>query len=194
MSVDDSLRSAMAGRKTTRKIERRQLPSGAFDDLVWAAVGHTHDYNDIKMRTAPSAGATYPVEMFFMIEDVEGYPDGIYYYDRSLEELRRTCQGRFLEGLRDASYEQDFVMRSNVAALMVYDPGKIEPDYGPNSLKYALLECGHIAQNLLLMATALGLGAIPVGAFDGKAVDGILGLDQTMTTQYFISIGAIKSP
>jgi SagB-type dehydrogenase family enzyme len=191
MIIDDSFRSILERRKTIRKIKKGVLPNKSFRDLVWAAHGYTHDHQGVKMRTAPSAGATYPVELYFVCEDIEGIAAGIYRYDTSREDIILITDGKWLARVRAASYDQKFISQSNVAVIMIYNPRKIVPDYGGDSFKYAALECGHIAQNLLLMATSLGLGAVPIGAFDGKAISKPLRIEEFKEALYMVTVGMI---
>jgi SagB-type dehydrogenase family enzyme len=192
MMIDDSFRSLLKRRKTTRRQRKGTLPSSSFRELVWAAYGHTHDYRKIKMRTAPSAGATYPVELYFVCEDIEGTTDGIYRYDTSKEDIILTAQGKLLENLQSISLDQEFISECNVAVVMVYNPRKIVADYGRDSFKYAAMECGHIAQNLLLMATSLDLGAVPIGAFDEKKLGRLLGVEEFKEALYIVAVGKIR--
>jgi SagB-type dehydrogenase family enzyme len=144
------------------------------------------------MRTAPSAGATYPIELYFVIHNAESTKDGIYYYDYEKEGMSATKIGKFLPDFKKAALDQEFISKLNLAAIMIFNPRKIEPDYGPEARKYAILECGHIAQNLLLMATSLGLGAVPVGAFSENELAAILGIDsEEKEIIYMVCIGSI---
>jgi SagB-type dehydrogenase family enzyme len=189
MMIDDSFRSLLKRRKTVRKQQKGILSNHSFRELVWAAYGQTHDYRDIKMRTAPSAGATYPVELYFICEDIEKAPDGIYRYDTTTEDILPASDGKFLRRVQSISLDQQFISQCNVAIVLAYNPRKIVPDYGPDSFKYAALECGHIAQNLLLMATSLDLAAVPVGAFDAKKLGKLLGIEEFKEALYMVTVG-----
>ncbi len=189
--MDDSFRSLLRRRKTNRKQKRGTLPQSYFKELVWAAYGHTHEYRDLKMRTAPSAGATYPIELYFACEAIDGVPDGLYRYDTALEDIAPAASGQFLDKIRAASYDQKFIAQCNLAVIMVYNPQMIVSDYGRDSAKYSAMECGHIAQNLLLMATSLDLGAVPVGAFDQQKLDSLIGIDEFKQSLYMIVVGML---
>ena len=89
------------------------------------------------------------------------------------------------------SWDQEFVSLSNAVFVTVYNPRKIEKEYGNKSRDYALLECGHIAQNILLTATALNLGSVPVGAFSQRRLSGLLELKPGKTPLYMICVGTI---
>ncbi len=187
-----SLESALKNRRTVRELTGGYISPSILDDLVWAAYGHTHSDGLLKMRTAPSAGGTYPVEIYLVLHNVNDYSDGIYLYDTRNEQLTIVKEGGYLDDICQASLEQDFIPLANVTFLLVYNPGKISRRYGRESRRYALLECGHIAQNILLMAAARGLGSVPVGAFYHKRLGAILGLQDDREVLYMICVGTLE--
>jgi len=191
MIIDDSLRSVMEKRKTTRRLVHGRMPRQAFNDLVWAAYGHTHSDKAVKMRTAPSAGATYPIEIHCALEDVGDIQDGLYVFDSRTEELRLSIRGRHFAAIQAAALDQEFVTKSNLIIFMVYNPALIVADYGEISFKYAAFECGHIAQNIMLMATSLGLGSVPVGAFEERVLAKVIGISDDKEVMYFVAVGML---
>ena len=188
---DCSLETALKNRQTVREFTGGHITRDVLDNLVWAGYGHTHSDGRMKMRTAPSAGATYPVEIYIVLHNVSDYPDGIYLYDSRNEQLTTVKEGNYLNDLCRASLEQDFIPLANVTFFLVYNPGKIVCNYGRESRSYTLLECGHIAQNILLMAAARGLGSVPVGAFHHKKLEAILGLRKDREILYMICVGTL---
>jgi len=188
--TNGSLRDALASRKTVRDFIKREMPQKHFDDLVWAAYGPTHKNGDRVMRTAPSAMATYPIELYFAVDSVAGVVSGLYRYDTSKESPVLVREGKFLQEIQDLGYGQEFVSRSNVVTIMVYDPSRITRS-GENASKYAMMECGHIGQNILLMATSLGYGSVPKASFDPKKVGEFLGIDPGKEPVYMICVGGI---
>ncbi len=186
-----SLESALQNRRTVREFTGGHISRDILDDLVWAAYGHTHSDGPKKMRTAPSAGATYPIEIYLVLHNVNDYTDGIYLHDTRNEQLISIKEGGYLNDICRASFEQDFIPLANVSFLLVYNPGKIMRRYGRESRKYALLECGHIAQNILLTAATRELGSVPVGAFYQKRLGTILGLQKNREVLYMICVGTL---
>lgn len=186
-----SLETALKTRQTAREFTGGSITRDILDDLIWAAYGHTHSDGSVKMRTAPSAGATYPVEIYLVLHNVNEYTDGIYLYDTRNEQLTTVKEGGYLNDICRASLEQDFIPLANVTFLLVYNPDRIVRHYGRESRKYALLECGHIAQNILLMAAARGLGSVPVGAFYQERLGSILGLQKDREVLYMICVGTL---
>ncbi len=191
LKKNSSLESALQNRRTVREFTGGHISRDVLDDLVWAAYGHTHSDGPKKMRTAPSAGATYPIEIYLVLHNVNDYTDGIYLHDIRNEQLISIKEGDYLNDICRASLEQDFIPLANVTFLLVYNPGRIVRRYGRESRKYALLECGHIAQNILLTAATRGLGSVPVGAFYQKRLGTILGLQKNREVLYMICVGTL---
>lgn len=186
-----SLETALKTRQTVREFTGGSITRDILDDLIWAAYGHTHSDGSVKMRTAPSAGATYPLEIYLVLHNVNDTPDGIYLYDTQSDQLTVVKEGGYLNDICRVSLNQDFIPLANATFLLVYDPDRIVRHYGRESRKYALLECGHIAQNILLMAAARGLGNVPVGAFYQKRLGSILGLQKDREVLYMICVGTL---
>jgi SagB-type dehydrogenase family enzyme len=174
---------------TAREFSGGTMPRWMLDDLVRAACGNTHDDAGYKLRAAPSAGATYPVEQYVVLDSVEDIEDGIYRYDIAGETLKMLRPGDSRKEIWRHSLEQDFILTSNAIFLMVYNPARIIGRYRDKSRDYALLECGHIAQNLLLMAAALELGNVPVGAFHEKELGNLLGIKGEREVLYMVCLG-----
>jgi len=186
-----TLEEALKNRRTIREITGKKIPSRYLEKLLWAAYGKTLIYEGDKYRTAPSAGATYPVELYVFVERVDGYNDGIYIYNTNSEKLDLYKAGIYLPEVQKMSWDQEFVSLSNAVFVMVYNPRKIEREYGNKSRDYALLECGHIAQNIHLMTAALGLGGVPVGAFSQRRLTGLLDLKPGKTPLYMVCVGTV---
>ncbi len=117
--------------------------------------------------------------------------DGIYRYDPKLEKPVLHKEGNYLCSMREISLEQDFMTLSNIAFIMVYNSRKIAGSYGRDSRKFAILECGHIAQNILLIDTALDLGSVPVGAFYPGRLGKIMDIPKQREALYMICVGII---
>ena len=191
--TERSLEWAIENRMTIRELTGEQLSAEHLQRLVRAAYGITHKDGRTRMRTAPSAGATYPIELYMVVERVDKFVNGIYRYSTKTEKPVLAKKGGFLSSIGKVSLDQDFIPLSNIVFIMIYNPRKIVNRYGRDSRKYASLECGHIAQNILLTASALGLGSIPVGAFSQKRLGALMGIPKDREVLYMICIGAIDS-
>jgi SagB-type dehydrogenase family enzyme len=141
--------------------------------LLWAAQGIT---NPQGLRTAPSAGALYPLELYVIAGNVEGLTPGVYHYQPGRHRLQQTMPGDQRRLLARAAHGQAWVRTAAAVVVItaVYD--RTTRKYGDRGVRYVHMEVGHAAQNLFLQAEALGLAAVVVGAFEDDAVAKVLDL------------------
>ncbi len=128
-------------------------------------------------RAAPSAGALYPLELYLVANSVEGLQQGIYQYRPQGHSLDIVREGDFLGHISLAALSQGVVAHASAVLVLAGVFQRSSQKYGERSYRYILMECGHIAQNVYLAATSMGLGACAVGAFLDDEVNGLLGLD-----------------
>lgn len=182
ISVEKVLRS----RRSVREFSKDPLELSQIAQLAWATQGIT---GAEAHRTAPSAGALYALELYIVAANVNGLPAGIYRYEPSTHEVSSVIESDTRQQLSRAAPEQASI--SQAAAIFalsaVYE--RISTKYGERGIRYAHMEAGHAAQNLLLQAVALGLGAVLVGAFDDAKVKRILGLSKNEAPLYLIPVG-----
>jgi SagB-type dehydrogenase family enzyme len=129
------------------------------------------------VRAAPSGGALFPIEIYVAVTAVDGLEAGIYHYavDRHGLELRHT--GDVVTTLSAATSDPATCARAAVTIILAGVFGRGHFKYGERAYRFALLEAGHICQNVLLTATALGLGAVPIGGFVDDEVNALLDVD-----------------
>jgi SagB-type dehydrogenase family enzyme len=176
-----SLEEALLGRRSIREFADRSLTSAEIGQLLWAAQGVTDSRG---YRTAPSAGALYPLEVFAVTAD------GVHRYLPADHALESVGGGDARPALRAAAWDQSAVGQAPLVIVIAADPGRTEAKYAPDRAeRYVHLEAGHAAQNVLLQAVALGLGAVPVGAFDDSDVAEAVGLPPTTVPLYLLAIG-----
>lgn len=176
-----SLEEALAGRRSMREYSPHPLTWEEIGQLLWAAQGITSPQG---FRTAPSAGALYPLEVYVVL------PQGVYHYLPQKHELRRTTAGDRRTALGDAAVRQRPVYEAPAVFVIAGVYQRTAVKYGPRAERYVHLEAGHAAQNLLLQAVALGLGAVPIGAFHDDQVRAALRLHAEETPLYLIPVGA----
>jgi len=144
----------------------------------------------LALRAVPSAGALYPLELYTAAVRVRELEPGLYHFDPlapGLELLRAGLEGEELTGL---STYPEIVGSCAVLLFIAAVFGRARFKYGLRSYRFALLEAGHVAQNAVLAATALGLATVPLGAFYDRSTDAILGLDGVNeSTLYAIALG-----
>ena len=177
---------ALAQRRSVRAFAARALPLSALSQLVWAAQGVTHRRG---LRTAPSAGALYPLEILVVAGDVEGLPDGVYRYLPSDHALERQGQGDLRDRLARAALEQSWVAEAPAILVVAAVYERTARKYGQRAPRYVHMEVGHASQNVYLQAEALGLGTCAVGAFRDRELAAALGLPPEMAPQLVLPIG-----
>jgi SagB-type dehydrogenase family enzyme len=128
-------------------------------------------------RTAPSAGSLYPIDIYCLACRVVGLDAGVYHFHPPSHTLQRQAKGDCIATLRSILPEYEFLDRACACVVLVISLARLESKYGERSYRFALLEAGHIAQNLLLAATAEGVAALPVGGFIEDKLNTVLGLN-----------------
>lgn len=180
-----SLEEALARRRSVREFASGALTLAEASRLAWAAQGVTEP----ERRTAPSAGATYPLEVYLVAGDVKNLAAGVYRYLPGLHRLEAVADGDIRLPLAAAAVGQQWVSRAALVVVIAAVFERTTARYGKRGERYVHMEAGHAAQNLLLQATALGLGATPVGAFNDAEVARLLHLPAGATPLYIIPVG-----
>ncbi len=168
---------AIETRRSVRVFSDEALSLSEISRLVWAAQGVTAKHGDAAFRAAPSAGAQYPVETYLAVNRGEGIDAGVYHLNVRDFALERLSEGSPGAVLADAGLGQGFLATCSVVFIWTGIYKRLMWRYGKRGVRYIFMDAGHIAENLHLAATAMGLGCCAVGAFDDEDVAGILGLD-----------------
>jgi SagB-type dehydrogenase family enzyme len=166
-----SLLRVLHQRRSIRDFSRASLTLADAAALLWAAQGVTHPDG---LRTAPSAGALYPLETFLVAQRVEDLPIGVYHYLPDGHALAVVPRAGTPQDLAAAALGQECVERAAAVIVFTAEPVRTTRKYGERGLRYVHLEAGHAAQNVCLAAVALGLGTVVVGAFDDDGVRRVL--------------------
>lgn len=167
-----SVEEIIVKRRSVRDYTDDPITLEQLSQLLWAAQGIT--MRSKGYRSAPSAGATYPFEVYVVVGNVEGLEPGIYHYDPSTHSLSIIKAGDFRAELQSAALDQEWVGDAPVDIILVAFYERTANVYGERGIRYVHMEAGHIGQNLYLQATALGLGTVAVGAFHDDRVAAIL--------------------
>jgi SagB-type dehydrogenase family enzyme len=166
-----SLEQALARRRSLRSFAHDPLSLNEVGQLLWAAQGVTHREG---RRTAPSAGGLHPLEAYLVAERVANLEPGVYGYEPLGHRLAEVSRGRVLPALAAASWGQDWIAGAAAAIALAAVYARSSVRYRERAERYVKLEAGHAAQNVLLEATALGLAAVVVGAFEDEEVARLL--------------------
>lgn len=168
-----SIEEALVQRRSIRSYSGVPLSLEELGQLLWAGQGVTHPRG---FRTAPSAGALYPLELYAVVGEVEGLEAGIYHYRPQGHALARLADGDRREPLARAALHQSWVKEASVVIVIAAVFERTSRKYGARASRYVHMEVGHAGQNVFLQAEALGLAAVVVGAFEDEEVSAVLGL------------------
>jgi SagB-type dehydrogenase family enzyme len=184
-----SVREAITRRRSVRDYAIRPLSLTQLSELLWAAQGITEPSR--QLRTAPSAGALYPLEIYVVVKEggVTGFDAGIYHYRAQENSLTLVKGGDFSFKLKTAALDQDAVGLAPVNLVTTAVLQRTTVKYGDRGVQYAFLEAGHAAENVFLQAQSLGLATVVIGAFDDDAVRAMLGVRAAERPMYIQPIG-----
>jgi SagB-type dehydrogenase family enzyme len=187
----------LRARRSERTFGAEPITLAELATVLDAAYGSTTAGADEQaLRTVPSGGALYPLELYAVVARVEGVEAGLYHLDpisRALEALRPGSS--LLEALVAASVYPEIVESSAVTLLVTGMFWRSRFKYGLRGYRFALLEAGHLAQNALLACSALELAAIPLGGFYDRAVDELLSIDGVNESiLYLVCLGRREAP
>jgi SagB-type dehydrogenase family enzyme len=174
------LEQAMASRRSRRAFLPKGLALEQISQLTWAAQGQD---TRSSYRTVPSAGATYPLELFIVAGD------GLYHYLPAKHSLEKLTDQDLRAALASAALGQDFIESAPVTLIFAAQFTRTTGRYGQRGIRYVYMEAGHAAQNVHLQAEALGLGSVAVGAFDDDAVSRVLSLSNNLEPLYMVPVG-----
>lgn len=182
-----SLERALHDRRSVRRFARgTPLTLAEVSQLLWAVQGITDPEG---FRTAPSAGALYPLEVYVVSGNVTDLAAGVYKYRPQGHQLECLAEGDKRDILGGAALGQEAVAHAPMTLVMSAVPARTTGKYGNRGMRYIHFEAGHAAQNLCLQAVSLGLGSVPVGAFHDADLKKILGLPVGEEPLYLIPVG-----
>jgi len=162
-----TLEEVLKKRRTCREfVKDKKLTLEQISQLLWATYGITEKRYSLK--TAPSAGARYPLDIYVAKED------GVFKYIPEEHSLIEISKEDIREKIAIASYDQDFIADAPCVFIFYAIYERTTSRYGERGIRYVHFDLGHAAQNLLLQAEALSLGACPVGAFNDSEIKKIL--------------------
>jgi len=188
ISLDKTLRQ----RKSIRNFQDRPISKGQLAYLLWASTGIQRVEDGYEFRTAPSAGALYPIETYVVANNIKSLEPGVYHYAIRPHQLEQLEQRDFRRRIAGAALEQG--MCATAAAVFIWTAlfERSKWKYGQRAYRYIYLDAGHIAENLALAAVSLNIGTCEVGALYDDHVNGIIGVDGTQEST--ICMAAIGVP
>jgi SagB-type dehydrogenase family enzyme len=176
-----SLEQTIKNRRNIHQFTAESLRINQIGQLCWAAQGIIDSNSGL--RTAPSAGALYPMQLYVVL------PDGLYLYSPQEHSLEKKISSDVRPMLSMASFGQRVVQNSPCVFVISGSAIKLEARYRGKGEQFAYLEAGHIAQNIHLQAVSLGLGSVPVGTFEPKSVAATCKLPEDLEPLYLVAVG-----
>ncbi len=183
---DMSLEEALTLRRSVRSYTEEPLTLSEVSQLLWSAQGIT---NERGFRTAPSAGATFPLEMFLVVNDVDDLERGLYHYHPDEHHLELMREADLAEPLYQASMSQSMILDGGIVLVFGAVFERTTERYGDRGIRYVHNEIGHASQNVHLQAAALDLGTVVIGAYDDDEVEDILQLGDQYNVLYLMPVG-----
>ncbi len=182
------LAETLKARRTVRHFANRPLDLAQVSQLLWAADGVSDPRGH---RTSPSAGATYPLDLYLAVAErgVPNLPVGLYHYEVATPALTPVARGDFSNAVARACLNQAWMTEAPVMVVITGEYRRCSARYGERGIRYTHMEAGNVSQNLFLAAEALGLGAGIVGAFEDKALAQVLKLPQAHEPLLVMPVG-----
>lgn len=185
LSIEEALRE----RRSVRDYGDAGLSLADIAQLAWAAQGITEERRGF--RTSPSAGATFPIEIYFLLTGMEEVPDGVYRYANRDHHLERTLSGDKRRNVYEAALRQEAILRAPAAMVITGVVARTAARYGDRAGRYVHMEAGHVAQNVALQAVGLDIGTVVIGAFDDDALKQALQLAEGESPLYVMPLGKL---
>jgi len=183
-----SLEEAIARRRSVRRYRAEPLTLSQLSQVLWSAQGITAGG---ELRAAPSAGATYPLEIFAFVgkQAIDGLEAGIYHYEVDSHSLVCSQRGDLRRELARAALDQGFIVSAPVDIVICAIYTRTSYTYGRRGERYVHMEVGHVGENIHLQAIALGLATVEVGAFDDEEVRKVLDVEERIKPLYIMPLG-----
>jgi SagB-type dehydrogenase family enzyme len=179
---EKSLEECIYERESIRYFKAKTIEIEKISQLLWATQG-----NKGEKRTVPSAGATYPLEIFVNLRD-----KGFFNYNFKKHSLELITEEDLSIKLARASWDQNFIAEAYMNIIICAEFSRTTARYGERGVKYVFIEVGHCAQNIHLEAVALGLASVPIGAFEDEQIKQVLNLPKKIEPLYIIPVGYSK--
>lgn len=184
-----SVERAIKQRRTVRAFNSQALNLSQLSQLLWAASGVTE--NSGFKRAAPSAGALYPMDVYVVVGQgsVSSLEAGVYHYEHGEYRLSPVAHGDMRSLVAKASLSQMWMAAAPVTLVITAEYHRVTVKYGKRGIRYAMMEAGHIGQNIFLQAQALGLDAGIVGAFDDEKLSDVMNIPSVHEPLLLMPVG-----
>jgi SagB-type dehydrogenase family enzyme len=175
-------------RKSIRSFSTKPLNLKQLSYVLWASTGIQRKQGNYEFRTAPSAGALYPIETYLVVNNVEDLEKGVYHYSIKNHLLQQLRLGDFSKDVTLAALEQSMCMQAAVVFIWTAIFFRSKWKYKQRAYRYVYLDAGHIAQNLALSSTSIGLGSCQIGALFDDELNRIINVDGQEESAIYMSV------
>ena len=187
------LEEAIKNRRSVREYSDKPLTLEEISQILFSAQGITGEYAGSYLRAAPSAGALYPIEIYLIIQNVEGLEKGIYHYNVLEHSLEFIKKGDFKNEIFKAGLFQEMFLSAPLTLIYTAIFKRTTYKYDDRGYRYIYIEVGHIAQNVSLQCVSLGLSSCVIGAFFDDMVNKLIEVDGKEESAIYIqTIGKKK--
>ncbi|MCX7861813.1 MAG: SagB/ThcOx family dehydrogenase [Bacteroidales bacterium] len=169
-----SIEEALQSRRSVRSYKKDSLSIEQIGQLLWAAYGSTSG----RKKTCPSAGATYPLEIYLLAAEVKGISTGLYRYNSANHSIIKIQHTDIRKQLTEASLNQEYIENAPASIIIAADFKRTTKAYGARGERYVYMEVGHCGQNIHLQCESLNLGTVIIGAFEDDKVKQILHINE----------------
>ncbi len=184
-----SFTEVLQKRKSIRSFSTQPLSKVDLAFLLWSSTGIQRAEHGYEFRTAPSAGALYPIETYIAANNVEDIEKGVYHYNIKNHSLEEIKLGSFGVNLAHAALDQEMCADASVVFIWTAVFRRSKWKYSQRAYRYIYLDAGHIAQNLALAAASIACGSCQVGAFFDDEVNSIVDIDGIEESAICLSVG-----
>ncbi|NOZ76267.1 MAG: SagB/ThcOx family dehydrogenase [Euryarchaeota archaeon] len=181
LEAGTSVEEAIYRRRSVREFREGSLSLQEISQLLWAAQGITDRRRGL--RSVPSAGALYPLEVYGVTRDWS------FHYDPGQHSIREVAGRDARRQLWTAALRQDFLLEAPLVVVIAAVFERTARKYGDRGTRYVFTEAGHAAQNIHLQAVSLGLDSVPVGAFYDEKVRAALAMPVDHHPVYLVAVG-----
>jgi len=184
----ETLNQAILNRRSIRDFSKKPLSKEQLSYLIWASTGIQRKERGFEYRTAPSAGALYPIETYVVINNVKNIAQGVYHYNIESNHLEEIKKGDYRSAIAEAALNQP--MCYHAAAVFIWTAifNRSKCKYGQRAYRYIYLDAGHIAENLALSATSINLGTCQIAALYDDEVNQIIDIDGITESTIYLSV------
>ncbi|MBS3749524.1 MAG: SagB/ThcOx family dehydrogenase [Candidatus Thermoplasmatota archaeon] len=193
----DSLKTfndVLTKRKSIRSFQQKPMSQSDLSFLLWASTGIQRKEHGYEFRTAPSAGALYPIETYLVINNVESIKQGVYHYNIKHHYLEQLHTGDFRKDITIAALHQQMCATASVVFIWTALFNRSKCKYGQRAYRYIYLDAGHIAENLALAATNRDLGSCHIAALFDEDVNTIIDVDGTTESTIYLTVVGHPKP